>query len=110
MVDDPWIDDIRAEDFLMKLAVALQRYGSPPPRTEAPLAALAPRLRVEGCVLVHVWIHVCKNTGAADAGGRGIRRPARRGRLGGAQGGRRSQAPACSLAAQAVTKVYGVCV
>lgn len=49
-IDDQWIEGIRAEDFLMKLALALQRYGSPPPRTETLLTALAPRLRVEGCV------------------------------------------------------------
>lgn len=50
-MDGAWIGSIRGEDFLVKLALALQRYGSPVPRTEAILSALASNLDVDGCVL-----------------------------------------------------------
>lgn len=50
----------------MKLGAALQLYGSPVPRTEAVLAALAAHLNVDGCVVA-----VAAQSGEKGRGGAG---------------------------------------
>lgn len=48
----------------MKLGAALQLYGSPVPRTEAVLAALAAQLDVNGCEAIGDgcgWMSGCGN-------------------------------------------------
>jgi hypothetical protein len=45
----------------MKLGAALQLYGSPVPRTEAVLAALAAQLDVKGCDAIGDGVDGCRD-------------------------------------------------